>query len=166
MIERGDCAGWNKWLEWDNNLQITWMYWEWKHEFSEISWALRIRIERGEQLWEAPTWDSIWNEERIWSTNLELNPSEKKRMKNNKLEAREHLREGSPDQNTDWKGWSDFTWINGYMIKIYESLQKKMVGGRENKDNLGRWNGHRWKNLELILRMLRWSDPLEEKHAG
>ena len=30
LIERGDCTGWIKWLEWDNNLEISWTDWEWK----------------------------------------------------------------------------------------------------------------------------------------
>ena len=34
------------------------------------------------------------------------------------------------------KEWRNFTQINGYLIKINESL-KKRVGGRENKGNLG-----------------------------
>ena len=38
---KGDCTGWIKWLEWDNNLEITWTDWEWKHESSEISSTLR-----------------------------------------------------------------------------------------------------------------------------
>ena len=52
-------------------------------------------------------------------------------------------------------------------MKKSESLKKQRVGGREKQRKLGDgWNKHRWENLELILRMLKWSDPLEEKHAG
>ena len=43
---------------------------------------------------------------------------------------------------------------------------RKRVGGRENKGNLGRMKQTPLRNLELILRMLKWSDPLEEKHVG
>ena len=41
-----------------------------------------------------------------------------------------------------------------------------MVGGWENKGNLGRMKQTPLREFELILRMLKWSDPLEEKHAG
>ena len=85
------------------------------------------------------TWEDMWNKRKRYDQHrkLELNPPEKNtRMKIDELEAREHLHEGSPDQNIDWKEWRDFTWINGYLIKKSESL-KKRVGGRENKGNLG-----------------------------
>ena len=43
---------------------------------------------------------------------------------------------------------------------------RKRVGGRENKGNLGTDETNTVeKNWYLILRMLKWSDPLEEKHA-
>lgn len=71
-----------------------------------------------------------------WKLELD-SPERNTRMKIDELEAREHLHEGSPDQNNYWKEWRDFTWINGYLIIIYESLKKR--GGRmgKNKDNLG-----------------------------
>ena len=41
------------------------------------------------------------------------------------------------------------------------------MGGQENKGNLGQMERIPLRtSLELILRMLKWSDPLEEKHAG
>ena len=41
------------------------------------------------------------------------------------------------------------------------------MGGRENKGKLGADEMNTVEeNLELISRMLKWSDPLEEKHAG
>ena len=45
----------------------------------------------------------VKQQEEIRSTpKLEINPPEKNtRMKNDELEAREHLHEGSPDQNID-----------------------------------------------------------------
>ena len=87
-------------------------------------------------------------------------------MKDDELETVEHLHGKSPDKNIERKEWRDFPQIKGYMIKKSESLKKK--GGRagKNKGNLGRRKKHRWQNLEMILRMLKWSDPLEEKHAG
>ena len=56
---------------------------------------------------------------------------------NNKLEAPLVSSWESPNKNIDGKEWRDFSQIKGYMIKKSESL-KKRVGGRENKDNLGR----------------------------
>ena len=49
---------------------------------------------------------------------------------------------------------------------ISESLKKK--GGRAGKQRkLGDgWNEQRWENWGVILEMLKWSDPLEEKHAS
>ena len=42
-----------------------------------------------------------------------------------------------------------------------------MVGGRETKGNLRMDEMDTIEeHLELILRMLKWSDPLEEKHTG
>ena len=77
---KGNCTGWIKWLEWDNNLQISWMDWEWKHRSSEISSTLQEKwIGRSEWLRGASAWQSIRNEERIWSTKLELNPPEQKK---------------------------------------------------------------------------------------
>ena len=91
-----------------------------------------------------------WNEENIWSTKLVLDPPEMERMKDDELETVEHLHGKSPDQNIDWNEWRDFTWINGYLIKIYESL-KKRVGGQENKDNLGRMKQTPLRKLRIDL---------------
>ena len=98
-----------------------------------------MKRERGERLWDAPAWDSIWNEERICLTKLELDPPKKKMWRRiDKLEAPLVSSWESPDKNIDRKEWRDFPSIKGYMIKKSESLKKK--GGRvgKNKDNLGR----------------------------
>ena len=76
-------------------------------------------------------------------------------MKNDELEAREHLHEGSPDRNIDWKEWRDFTWINGYLIKKNWVLEEKGWEGGKTKATWGIWKKHRWENLELNLRMLK-----------
>ena len=74
MILKRDCTGWIKWLEWDNNLEISWMDWEWKHKSSEISSALQNKwIARCERLRGAPIWKSIWHEERNIINNESLN---------------------------------------------------------------------------------------------
>ena len=159
MIERGDCTGWIKWLEWDNNLEISWTDWEWKHKSSEISWALQNKWKaRSERLRGAPVWTSIWHEEKKYDQHrkLEINTTgEETITKDDELEAREHLHEGSPDQNIDRKEWSDFTWINGYLIKDIWVLEEK--GGRAGKTKAtwDRWNKQRCETLELILRMGR-----------
>ena len=52
-----------KWLEWDNSLEIGWTDLERQDEPSEISSALGNNwIVRGEWLWGATAWESIWNE--------------------------------------------------------------------------------------------------------
>ena len=64
----------------DHYLKIAWTDWEWKHKSCEISSALQNKwVGRSEWLRGASTWESIWTEERIWSTELELNPPEKKK---------------------------------------------------------------------------------------
>ena len=98
---------------------------------------------------------------------LELDPPEKKKeTKNNELDAPLVSSWESPDKNIDGKEWRDFPPIKGYMIKKSESLKKK--GGRARKQRqLGDgWNKHRWENLELISQILKWLEPLEEKHTG
>ena len=115
LIERGDCTGWIKWHEWDNNLEISWTDWEWKHKSSEISWALRIRIERGEQLRGAPTCEIIWHEERSMINTASLNwiHGRRKETKNNKLVAPLVSSWESPDKNIERNEWRDFSQIKG-----------------------------------------------------
>ena len=97
---------------------------------------------------------------------LELTPPEKKITKNDELETVEHLHGKSPDKNIERKEWRDFPQIKGYMIKKSESLKKKSGRARKQRQLGDRWNGYRWENFELISQMLKWSDPLEEKHTG
>ena len=86
-----DCAGWIKWLEWDNNLKIAWTDLEWKHESPEISSTLRNTWKkRGEWLRDTPTREKHLKQgnecDQHWR--LELDPPEKKqkwRMMNLKL---------------------------------------------------------------------------------
>ena len=51
-------------------------------------------------------------------------------------------------------------------LKKSESLKKKGWEGGKTKTTWDGLNKHRWENWEVILRMLKWSDPLEEKDAG
>ena len=75
---------------------------------------------------------------RIWSTPKAWigSTGEETTTKDDELKTVEHLHGKSPDKNIERKEWREFTWINGYLIKINESL-KKRVGGQENKGNLG-----------------------------
>ena len=100
---------------------------------------------------------------------LELNPPEKKRMKNDKLEAPLISSWESPDKNIGGKEWRDFPSIKGYLIKKSESLKKK--GGRvgKNKDNLG-WTkqtplrklGNDLEDVEMIGSTWREARRLEK----
>ena len=113
-----DCADWIKWLECDNNLEIAWTDLEWKDEPSEVSSALKNEgISRSEWLRGAPAWENIWNEEKIWSTKLELNPPKKKENEEWWTQAPLVSSWESPDKNIDGTEWRDFPSIKGYLIK-------------------------------------------------
>ena len=86
---------------------------------------------------------------KIWSTKLELNPPEKKRMKNDEHEAPLVSSWEPPDKNIDGKEWSDLPSIKGYSVKKSKWLKKRWEGGKT-KMTWDGWNKHCWENLELI----------------
>ena len=88
-------------------------------------------------------------------------------MKNDELETPLESSRESPDKNIDRKGMERLHKnIKDTLLK-HRIPWRKRVGGRENKGNLGTDETNTVeKNWYLILRMLKWSDPLEKKHTG
>ena len=87
-------------------------------------------------------------------------------MKNDELV--EHLLENHRVRILPKKEWSDFTWIEWIPDEeIWVLEETKREGGWEKERQLGDgWNERRWESWYLILQMLKWSDPLEERHTG
>lgn len=95
---------------------------------------------------------------------------EEKRTKNDELEASLVSSWEPSDKNIDGKEWRDFPSMKGYLNKKSRSLKKQGVGGRENKDNLGRLKQTPLRklrgdlgNVENDRIHLKRSTPVEKK---
>ena len=64
-------------------------------------------------------------------------------MKDDELEIVEHLHGKSPGKNIDEKEWRNSTKIKGYLVKINESLKKRVGGWGKTKTTWDERKKHR-----------------------
>ena len=72
-------------------------------------------------------------------------------MKDDELETVEHLHGKSPDKNIERKEWRGFSWINGYLIRIYESFKKKGERAGKTRATWGRMKRIPLRKLRIDL---------------
>ena len=124
-------------------MRIFWDVFSTPDNMNSKRWMIKRCTDMRKHFKQGKEYDQHWK--------LDLSPPEKKRTKNNRLEASLASSWESPGKNIDGKEWRNFTSINGYMIKKSESLRKE--GGRagKTKTTWDGWSKHCCKELRIDL---------------